>query len=439
MLLRTHTSPVQVRTMETQRAADLRRRARARVPQRHARRAPLAGVPPDRGPRRRPRASRSATCSARSRRSSTRSFGADIDAPASSVVLPVHRAVGRVRDVVRLLRRRRLHACVRAPAGSSSAAAGMVDPNVFEAVGIDPEEYTGFAFGFGIDRVASSCYGIDHIKNLLGRRRALRPLSSEARPCARRCHGFVSSRRLDASVAEHRRRAEPARARGRGDRRARAARSTACVVARILDVVPHPDADRIRLADVDFGDGQTARRVRRAEHRSRHGRAVRAGRRGPARRLQDRAPQDPRRGLGGDAVLGARARPRRRPRRHPRAARRRRARHRRARGARPRRRRVRPRDHAEPSRRDGHRRRRARARRALRPAVRRAEAHDAAPIVDERGRGATVVVEAPDRCPRFVAVRRAGHDGRVARRGCSAGSCSPGCGRSATSSTSPTT
>ena len=28
------------------------------------------------------------------------------------------------------------------------------------------------------------------------------------------------------------------------------------VVARILDVVPHPDADRIRLADVDFGDGQ---------------------------------------------------------------------------------------------------------------------------------------------------------------------------------------
>ena len=28
------------------------------------------------------------------------------------------------------------------------------------------------------------------------------------------------------------------------------------VVARILDVVPHPDADRIRLADVDFGSGQ---------------------------------------------------------------------------------------------------------------------------------------------------------------------------------------
>ncbi len=31
---------------------------------------------------------------------------------------------------------------------------GMVDPNVFDAVGIDPEVYTGFAFGFGIDRLA---------------------------------------------------------------------------------------------------------------------------------------------------------------------------------------------------------------------------------------------------------------------------------------------
>jgi phenylalanyl-tRNA synthetase alpha chain len=31
---------------------------------------------------------------------------------------------------------------------------GMVHPAVFEAVGIDPEEWSGFAFGFGIDRLA---------------------------------------------------------------------------------------------------------------------------------------------------------------------------------------------------------------------------------------------------------------------------------------------
>lgn len=41
---------------------------------------------------------------------------------------------------------------------------GMVDPNVFEAVGYDPDEYTGFAFGFGLERMAMMRFGIDHIK-----------------------------------------------------------------------------------------------------------------------------------------------------------------------------------------------------------------------------------------------------------------------------------
>ena len=41
---------------------------------------------------------------------------------------------------------------------------GMVDPNVFEHVGIDPEEYTGFAFGFGLERIAMVRYDIDEIR-----------------------------------------------------------------------------------------------------------------------------------------------------------------------------------------------------------------------------------------------------------------------------------
>jgi len=41
---------------------------------------------------------------------------------------------------------------------------GMVDPNVFEAVGIDPEKYTGWAFGFGIERLAMRKYGITDIR-----------------------------------------------------------------------------------------------------------------------------------------------------------------------------------------------------------------------------------------------------------------------------------
>ncbi|MGH9001389.1 MAG: phenylalanine--tRNA ligase subunit alpha [Acidimicrobiia bacterium] len=41
---------------------------------------------------------------------------------------------------------------------------GMVDPNVFRAVGYDPEKVTGFAFGFGLERMVMQRYGVEHIK-----------------------------------------------------------------------------------------------------------------------------------------------------------------------------------------------------------------------------------------------------------------------------------
>ena len=41
---------------------------------------------------------------------------------------------------------------------------GMVHPNVFAACGIDPEKYTGWAFGFGIERIAMRKYGIHDIR-----------------------------------------------------------------------------------------------------------------------------------------------------------------------------------------------------------------------------------------------------------------------------------
>lgn len=44
--------------------------------------------------------------------------------------------------------------------------AGMVDPNVFESVDVDPEKYSGFAFGMGVDRIAMLRYGIDDIRLL---------------------------------------------------------------------------------------------------------------------------------------------------------------------------------------------------------------------------------------------------------------------------------
>ena len=42
--------------------------------------------------------------------------------------------------------------------------AGMVHPNVLKNVGIDPEKYSGFAFGVGIDRLTMMKYGIEDIR-----------------------------------------------------------------------------------------------------------------------------------------------------------------------------------------------------------------------------------------------------------------------------------
>ncbi len=44
--------------------------------------------------------------------------------------------------------------------------AGMVNPRVLEACGYDPEVYSGFAFGVGIERVAMLRYGIDDIRRI---------------------------------------------------------------------------------------------------------------------------------------------------------------------------------------------------------------------------------------------------------------------------------
>ena len=43
---------------------------------------------------------------------------------------------------------------------------GMVDPRVLAECGIDPDVYSGFAFGMGVDRVAMNRYGISNIRLL---------------------------------------------------------------------------------------------------------------------------------------------------------------------------------------------------------------------------------------------------------------------------------
>lgn len=43
---------------------------------------------------------------------------------------------------------------------------GMVHPNVLKAGGVDPEEYNGFAFGLGLDRLVMMKYGIDDVRHI---------------------------------------------------------------------------------------------------------------------------------------------------------------------------------------------------------------------------------------------------------------------------------
>lgn len=61
------------------------------------------------------------------------------------------------------------------------AGAGLVHPDVLENCGVDPEEYTGFAFGLGLDRVALLLYEFPDLRLLLdGDQRFLSQFSREA-------------------------------------------------------------------------------------------------------------------------------------------------------------------------------------------------------------------------------------------------------------------
>ena len=57
---------------------------------------------------------------------------------------------------------------IRRPDGTwiELGGCGMVHPNVLRAGGLDPEEWSGFAFGFGIDRMAKERHGIDDIREM---------------------------------------------------------------------------------------------------------------------------------------------------------------------------------------------------------------------------------------------------------------------------------
>ena len=141
-LLRTETSPSPDPRDGGARAADLHGLDRPLLPARRDRRDALPDLPPVRGPRRRPRAdARRPEGDAAAR--DARDLRARPARPLPHALLPVHRALDGARRLLRDLRRRGLPHVPATPAGSRWAAPGMVDPRVFENVGIDPEEWSG--------------------------------------------------------------------------------------------------------------------------------------------------------------------------------------------------------------------------------------------------------------------------------------------------------
>ena len=134
--------------------------------------------------------------------------------------------------------------------------AGVVDPAVFEAVGHDPEVWSGFAFGFGIERIAMLRHGFPDLRLLWNNDlRFLRQFDEGPRQLAARVRPV-----------------RPARWRSlRSGCSSRAARSTGSstrgvpdtdgnlgsfLVGRVLEAGKHPNADRLQVCLVDVGEAE---------------------------------------------------------------------------------------------------------------------------------------------------------------------------------------
>ena len=157
VVLRTHTSPVQVRTMLTREPPIYVVCPGQGLPGRRVRRHPPAGVPPDRGPGASTRASRSATCAApwttspgrcsATTRTRMRPNYFPFTEPSAEVDLQCFVCHG-ARSATPSTRA----GPARARAGSSGAAAAWSTRGCCRPAGSTPTSTPGFAFGMGVDR-----------------------------------------------------------------------------------------------------------------------------------------------------------------------------------------------------------------------------------------------------------------------------------------------
>ncbi len=82
-------------------------------------------------------------------------FGADFTSRLRPSYFPFTEPSGRVR-----------HPHARAATWLELGGCGMVHPNVLRHGGLDPEEWSGFAFGFGIDRMAKERHGVGDLREM---------------------------------------------------------------------------------------------------------------------------------------------------------------------------------------------------------------------------------------------------------------------------------
>ena len=132
----------------------------------------------------------------------------------------------------------------------------MVDPNVFEFVGYDPERYTGFAFGWGLERIAVLRHGIPDLRELWRNDPAPPGAVLEMRAPLSWLREYVTvdatteeiAHRLTISALDVERVIDV----GVPDMDGNLGRF---LVGRVLEVDAHPNADRLRVCQVDVGEG----------------------------------------------------------------------------------------------------------------------------------------------------------------------------------------
>ncbi len=195
------------------------------------------------------------------------------------------------------------------------AGCGMVHPNVLKASGIDPERYTGYAFGAGIDRLAMLRYGVNDLRLFFENDlRFLRAVPGVLTHEDFRTHGWANGCDVPVEARRSWARGSPWRASSsrRWSRRRR--RSPASWWRRSSPPSGTRRPTSCRCAACRPGSGAAAAdRVRRVQcARGTEERAGDGGREA-AGRCHDQGGEAARRGVAGHAVLGEGAGPRATP------------------------------------------------------------------------------------------------------------------------------